>query len=233
MTESLLSGIRGNLAGMAWPALLTGPLASLVALAGELEESQWLPPAEIEHRQYRQLVALATHAAAESLQFARRLAAGGLAPADLGSLAGLRRLPVLKRREIQQSGTVFYCRNIPEGHGPIRETRTSGSTGEPVVIRRSAVSQLFWRAISLRFHAWSNRNLAGRCTSIRANLPEVMVQPDWGPPISRLFETGPLQSIPSNTDVPELARFIAAFNPNYIRGFPDYSLIPYYPENPI
>ena len=40
MTESLLSGIHGNLAGMAWPALLTGPLASLVALAGELEESQ-------------------------------------------------------------------------------------------------------------------------------------------------------------------------------------------------
>jgi phenylacetate-CoA ligase len=221
MTESLLSGIRGNLAGMAWPALLTGPLASLVALAGELEESQWLPPAEIEHGQYRQLVALATHAAAESPHFARRMATGGLTPADLGSLEGLRRLPILKRREIQQSGAAFYCRNIPEAHGPIRETRTSGSTGEPVVIRRSAVSQLFWRAISLRFHAWSNRNLAGRCTSIRANLPEVMVQPDWGPPISRLFETGPLQSIPSNTDTPELARIIAAFNPDSLVIMPN------------
>ena len=108
MTESLLSGIRGNIAGVAWPALLTGPLASLVALAGELEESQWLPPAEIEHRQYRQLRAVATHAAAESPHFARRMAAAGLAPADLGSPEGLRRLPVLKRREVQQSGAAFY-----------------------------------------------------------------------------------------------------------------------------
>ena len=152
--EGLLSRIRSGLPGLAWPPIVTGPLATLVALAREFEESQWLTAAEIEAKQHRQLVVLATHAAAHSPHFARRLAAAGLAPSDLATPEGLRRLPVLRRREIQQAGADFYCSAIPEGHGPLRESRTSGSTGEPVTIRRTAVSQLFWRAVSLRFHAW-------------------------------------------------------------------------------
>jgi hypothetical protein len=60
MTESLLSRMRGNLAGMAWPPVLSGPLASLAVLAREMERSQWLPQAEIAARQHRQLVAVAT-----------------------------------------------------------------------------------------------------------------------------------------------------------------------------
>jgi len=214
VTASLLSGIRGNVAGMVWPPLLSGPLASLVALACELEASQWLPAAEIEARQHRQLVALATHAMGASPFFARRMADAGLAAADLATPEGLRRLPVLKRRQLQQAGAAFHSRRIPETHAPVREVHTSGSTGQPVVIRRSAVSQLFWRAISLRFHAWSGRNLAGRCTSIRAGLSVVSTRPDWGPPISRLFDTGPLQSIPTITDIAEQARLIAAFDPD-------------------
>ena len=47
--------------------------ASLAALAREMARSQWLPAAEIEARQFRQLVAVATHAAAESPHFARRM----------------------------------------------------------------------------------------------------------------------------------------------------------------
>jgi phenylacetate-CoA ligase len=221
MSESLLSRIRGNLPGMAWPPLLAGPLASLVALARELEQSQWLPPAEIQARQHRQLAALAAHAAAAAPHFARRMAAAGLAPADLATPRGLRRLPVLKRREIQQAGADFYCRSVPEGHGPIRENRTSGSTGEPVAIRRTAVSQLFWRAISLRFHAWSDRDLAKRSTVINTDVEAVTVRPHWGRPLGLLFETGPLQAIPVNTDIAEQVRLLAEFEPDSLVVFPN------------
>ncbi len=51
----LLSRIRSGIAGQTWPPIVTGPLASLVALARHLEESQWLSAAEIESGQYRQL----------------------------------------------------------------------------------------------------------------------------------------------------------------------------------
>src|SRR5258708_37699488 len=99
MTEGLLSRIRGGLPGLAWPPIVTGPLATLVALARQLEESQWLPAAEIEARQHRQLAVLATHAAAHSPHFAPRLAAPRLAAPDPLTPRGLPRLPALARAE--------------------------------------------------------------------------------------------------------------------------------------
>jgi phenylacetate-CoA ligase len=219
--EGLLSRVRSGIPGLSWPPIVTGPLASLVALARHLEESQWLPAAEIEARQHGQLAVVAKHAAAHSPHFALRLASAGLAPCDLATPAGLQHLPVLRRREIQQAGSDFHCSAIPEGHGPLKENRTSGSTGEPVTIRRSAVSELFWRAISLRFHAWSGRDLTKRCTTIRVDNPEVRVGPNWGAPLSLLFETGPLQAIPTNIDIAEQVRLLAEFKPESLVVYPN------------
>ena len=219
--EGLLSRVRSGIPGLSWPPIVTGPLASLVALARQLEESQWLPAAEIAARQHRQLVILATHAGAHSPNFARRLAAAGLVPGDLATPEGLRRLPLLRRREIQRAGPDFHCSAIPEGHEPLRENRTSGSTGEPVTIRRTAVSQLFWRAISLRFHAWSGRDLTKRTTTIRVDNPEVRVGPHWGAPLSLLFETGPLQAIPTNIDIAEQVRHLTEFQPDSLVVYPN------------
>ena len=218
--DSLLSRIRSGLPGMTWPAIPVGPLASLVALARALEESQWLPAEEIARRQHLQLVSVATHAAAQSAHFGERLRAAGLTPADLGTPAGLRRLPVLRRRDIQPAGANFYCAAVPKGHEPIRETQTSGSTGEPVRTRRTSLSQLFWRAFSLRSHAWFGRDLAGRSTAIRAHAHGTHVAENWGAPLDLLFETGPLQIIPVRTDIAQQIRMLEAFKPDSIVIYP-------------
>lgn len=219
--DGFLAGIKSGLPGLVWPPVPTGSLAALAALAGQLEESQWLPAAEIERRQFRQLMELAGHAARHSRQFAGRLAAAGLTPGDLGAPEGLHRLPPLRRREIQEAKEVFYCESLPQGHGPMRESRTSGSTGEPVVIRRSSLGQLYWRAINLRTHAWFGRDLAERCSVIRVENDEVTVQEHWGPPIGRLFETGALQSIPTGTDIPEQVRLLSEFKPHCLVLYPN------------
>src|SRR5690606_27378390 len=116
--------------------------ARLAGLMRRLEASQWLAPDEIEAAQYAQLRRLARHAARHSPQFQRRLAAAGLRADDLATPEGLRRLPPLRRRDVQAAGDELYCRDVPPGHAPLNETRTSGSTGEPVVIRRTGVTSL-------------------------------------------------------------------------------------------
>lgn len=220
-TEGLLARMRGNLRGIVWPPLQAGRLASLAALAREMERSQWLPAAEIEARQYRQLVALAAHAVAQSPHFAQRMASAGLVPADLGTPEGLRRLPVLKRRDIQQAGAAFFCRTVPEGHMPLSESRSTGSTGFPVMVQRTAISQLLWSAISMRSHVWSGRDLGGRCASIAVNIDKLVRQPHWGPPMGRLFETGPLLGIPIGTDIAEQVRLLAEFQPESLVVYPN------------
>jgi hypothetical protein len=53
------------------------------------------------------------------------------------------------------------------------------------------VNQLYWLAMTLRYHLWSEPDFRGRICAIRANLTKQGLQPDWGNPVSLFFETGP------------------------------------------
>jgi phenylacetate-CoA ligase len=216
----LLGRIRSGLPGIVWPPIPVGRSATLVVLARQLAASQWLPAAELEARQYHQLAVLAAHAKAHSPQFAARLRSAGLAPGDLATPEGLRRLPVLARRDVQRAGADLHCRVLPDRHGPVVETRSSGSTGEPVVVRRTALCQLFWRAINLRAHEWFGRDLRRPSSMIGVDHPRPMVQESWAPPLDRLFETGPIQAIPSAMDAGDQVALLREFRPECLTVYP-------------
>ena len=147
---SVLDQMVSNVPGIAWPPIMREPVAGLASMLAVLDRTQWMKRRDLVEAQYRQLLVLATHLARESKQFARRLSEAGLAPADLGSEEGLRRLPILHRRDLQIPAAELHCAAIPQSHGPLGESRTSGSTGEPVVIRRTSVNQIVWRATNIR-----------------------------------------------------------------------------------
>lgn len=195
--------------------------ARLAALLRQLEAAERLAAAELEAQQLRQLAALAGHAAAHAPFFRRRLAAAGLRPEELSTMAGLRRLPVLRRREVQQAGDDLYCAVVPEAHGAVNETRTSGSTGEPVVIRRTARSNLIWHATTLRDHRWHRRDFGGRLATIRANLAAPLAQRSWGPPASLLHRTGPSEAMPITTDIAAQVDWLRRFDPHYLLIYPN------------
>ncbi len=195
--------------------------ARLAALMQQLETTERLPPEALRARQLAQLGVLARHAAARSPHFQRRLRAAGLKPGDLATGEGLRRLPPLRRRDIQQAGADLYCRAVPKGHAPLNETRTSGSTGEPVVVRRTQVTTLFWMATTLRDHLWHERDMGGRLASIRAHLPTPVRSRSWGSPANLLYATGPSEGMPITTDIARQVAWLERFDPHYLIVYPN------------
>ncbi len=220
MNDPLWQKIKSAAAELAWPPLTRGPAATLELLARQLEATQWLAQNEIEQRQCAQLEKLAHHAMQHSPFFAARMKTAGLRASALCVRENLARLPLLTRRDLQR-GTDVYCTQVPADHQPVREARTSGSTGEPVVVRRTSISQLFWLAITLREFFWHERAFDLRFSAVRPSFPAHVIRQDWGAPASLLFETGPSQLIPITTDIAQLAAWLAEFSPHVLIVYPN------------
>jgi phenylacetate-CoA ligase len=216
-----LARMRSDIAGIAWPPVKAGPHAALAALLRQLEDTQWLDPAALAAAQFRQLRLLAAYCARHSDQFRARLRGAGLGPDDLGGPAGLARLPPLRRRDIQSAGDALFCETLPAGQAPAKASRTSGSTGEPVLIRRTAVNGMYWAALTLREHLWHRRDFRGRFSAVRAHVGAYREAASWGRPASLLFDTGPAQVMPIATDVAEQIARLRAFRPDNLLTYPN------------
>jgi phenylacetate-CoA ligase len=196
------------------------PRTALALLVRQLETSQWSCAGDLAAAQFRHLVALAEHCRYESPTFAARLANAGLAPRDLGSPDGLARLPPVTRRDLQAAGDALFCRRVPAGHGEVSETSSSGSTGEPVVVRRSRVNALFWNALTMRELRWHGRDLAGRLCAITPNVSEPQAHEDWGAPAALFARTGAMLALPIGADAARLATWLVDFQPGFLVVFP-------------
>jgi phenylacetate-CoA ligase len=209
---------RSDVAGAIWPPVLTGEGAILSALLQQLEASQWLTPAALRERQFAQLLAVATHHAEHSGQFRRRLADAGTTPAEIATPEGLAHLPLLTRRDIQTAPDLF-SETLPPLHGPATELNTSGSTGEPLHIRRTALNRMDWWAMTMRDHGWHRRNLAGRFCAIRF-IERPAVQPHWGRPATFFHRTGPSMGLPMTMAITDQLRLLREFRPTSLLVYP-------------
>jgi phenylacetate-CoA ligase len=193
---------------------------TLKALVADLEHSQWVSPAAVEAMQRRHLLQLASHCAQHSPYFARRLQEAAIDAAVLGEPGGLQQLPPMTRRALQAAGDGLFCREIPPGHGDVSQTKTSGSTGEPVTVRRTGVNGLFWNAMVMRELQWHQRDLDGRLCSIDPTVERRAEYDGWDPPASVFARTGPMLTLPIATDVSVLAAELAAFQPTFLVTLP-------------
>jgi phenylacetate-CoA ligase len=192
----------------------------LIPLLREYAGAERLPVAELASRQRMRLRALARHCAAHSTHFAARLRAAGLTPEALAERGGLSALPPLTRRQLVEAGESLFCTAVPPGHGPITETSTSGSTGEPVTIRRPKNCHVHWLAACLREHLWHGRRFDGRLAVLRANIAAATSTPNWGAPSSLLFRTGPSAVQPPTLPISEVVRWLVAFSPQHLLVLP-------------
>jgi phenylacetate-CoA ligase len=220
-SNNLLLNFKSGMEGVVWPPLALGAKATLVALLHQLEETQWWPREKIAALQLTQLALLAGHAARYSPHFRERLQKAGLTAADIGTPQGFKRLPPLTRRDLQAAGAAFYCTEVPKTHLPLTEVHTSGSTGEPVTVRKTSLSSMIWMAMSFRDHFWHRHDFSGSLTAIRAGIAKQEGHPNWGRPINLLFDSGPAQLIPVTTDIKEQVRLLRLFRPRHLVVYPN------------
>lgn len=114
-------------------------------------------------------------------------------------------LPLLTRRELQQAKDIV-CRMVPAAHGSTYETRTSGSTGEPVVVTKTRRCNEIWARMTMRFHEWYQTDYRLTLMSVKVIFDQVQFYPDWGKPANIGRRNGPSIGVPIKSDPSEIYR---------------------------
>lgn len=216
-----LLGIQSGIPGLQWPPVVKASNAQLLALVQWLERSQWLDASALQAGQFSQLRILLTHFERQSPWVQKRMTLhGGTADQLCRSPETFTQWPVTMRADVQRAGADFHSRVVPAAHKPVAAKKTSGSTGQPVMVYRTAVNQLFWLATTLREHLWHGRDPKARLAIVRANLAHAFDRHNWGSPVGDLFDSGPSHGMPVTTDTQALLAWLLRIQPQYLLVYP-------------
>lgn len=215
---------RSAVTGIRWPAVPSDAAARLLAIYHQLGSTQWLSPGALERLQLAALDRLLEHATRTVPYYRDRPEYAEVAAQPL-TPESWRRLPVLTRSELQDAGESLRSGSVPSDHLPLNETVTSGSTGRPVRAVTTAVTHLFWMALTLREQLWHGRDLTATLAAIRT--PAAGVIPaegarlaGWGPAVDLVYETGPCALFSVQQDVARQAEWLVAVDPEYLLTLP-------------
>jgi phenylacetate-CoA ligase len=186
---------------------------------GQLRHGERLAAAGLAERQGAALRDLADHAARFAPGLAARLERAGLRAADFGDVSALHSLPPLTRGELQASDAVF-ARAIPETHQPVHSIETTGSTGQPVRVIHTLVTQVEWLALTLLEHEWHASDFSRPLAAVRANVDQVQRLPDWGSAVRLATRSGPSAVIPGTQPMPEILALLRSLDPGQLVIYP-------------
>ena len=196
---------------------------ALYGLLVQLDESQWWSADKLAAAQLQQLKKLIAYAASHSPFYRQHLAGIDVANLDLESLHDL---PVLTRAQLQESNEAIDCTVLPEAHGVVTESMTSGSTGYPVKFRTTALTSTLWNAINMREQLWHDREFDKVSASIRWHSDAIGMPPNgvefenWGLPVSLFRKTARGYFLNSGTDIFAQIIWLQKLQPSYLMTHP-------------
>ena len=211
--------------GVLWPALPNPHNALLMALQYQLEQSQWMPWADLQQRQMLQLTALLAHAYQSVPFYKDRLQVLLEVKNRLLTYDDLRQIPILTRQDLQTQSPELLSTNLPKDHLPTAENRTSGSTGQPITFRTTKVKGIFYRALDLRSHLWHGHDFKGKVAAIkvpRHRWKKTDTQPTDRPAArwADVFPSGPMVEFDSGRPISEQLQWLQQEQPNHILTYP-------------
>ena len=146
--------LRSIIDTIAFPALMAGQAAELMAQLRQFDASQHWPAERMQTAQFIQLAHVLKQAATIPFH-ASRLKAAGIDPNAPLTMAAWRRLPVMTRTDLQENGPALHAPKVHPEHGTVSEVASGGSTGQPVSVRKTGLETMLWMALQLREEDWN------------------------------------------------------------------------------
>ncbi len=122
----------------------------IAGILGQLEESQWYPEERLLDEQWNRFKSLIQYAYENSPYYRKRFIESGMEPGDIKSRDDIKAIPILTKAEIKDNIDDI---RVP-GYDTAEKLRTSGSTGEPLVVYRCRASTGHHRANMFRQRRW-------------------------------------------------------------------------------
>lgn len=218
--------LTSTLPSVCWPPIPGARASQLLTQLLFLEQSQWLSPGRLREQQMRQLEILIEYAAEHSELYSHRIREAGLSDGAQLTAERFAGLPPLTRLDLQLGVEGLACDEIPPGHGQVSPRTTTGSTGSPVTVLGTDLTEFFWRALTLRDHLWHRRQFSRVLASIRytsdprAGAPHGMRREEWGVATQGVVATGPGALLSIATTSREQAEWLLAVQPDYLMSYP-------------
>ncbi len=209
---------RSFVGGIAWLRLPSPKIANLVQLCEVLHRTQHNTPDMIVRRQLMQARLILRFAQQQSGHYRAALADIDVDAACQSMEAWRSTVPLLSRHAIQTAGESLFSEKLPVDHRLTGQSQTSGSTGQPVTVKKTSVSGLFYHALEVREELWHRRDLSGKMATIRANA-SLEENATWQGSIASLYSTGPSLSSPFGNVIEQLS-WLGAARPAYLVTYP-------------
>ena len=210
--------------GIDFPALAGKQGASLLAVLGQLDESQWWAVEQLRSAQQEQLLTLLNHARQTVPFYKQLLSEVGFQTRQAWDEQMWSELPVLKRQQVQELGDRLHSQRLPGAHGKAFHIQSSGSTGRPVQALGTSITQFFWNVVTLRDNHWQQHDFMKKFAAIRpdrgAKGHERVHCNSWGTPVDWIYHSVPTMVINSRVDVNQQLLWLKEYQPVYLLSLP-------------
>lgn len=200
--------------------------AALISVYRQLAACERWSAEALADAQRQQLGLLIEHTWDTIPFYRQRLQSAGIVADRDPTMAEWRRLPLLTRRDIQDAGDALVCDDVPEAHGEIITTTTSGSTGAPVTVAGTILDAYFAKAFGLRHFHWHPHDFRQKLALIQSLGKVVADYPDgatfdrWGDAGTFPFQTGPAAGLDIMTSVDDQIDWLQRVQPSYLSTYP-------------